>query len=427
MRKINFLIFVLILLITLFYFPQIVFGAFNITQFFIQPSTAPAPCNAQLSLQVQSNHPPPNGYKVTYDCGTGDGQGCVHDLPGQRSIVDICICHYPTPGVYTATVTVKSKNSPLTRTASATFTATDSGCTDTDSDVNHYDGKDYDEFGTCQDASGSHSDQCTPSGTLTEYYCKSGTCKTKNKTCSGGKVCSGGACVAPSCNDPDGNDITQQTTCTDASGSHTDRCTPGPMGAVQVDEYVCSGGNCVIQSQMCPAGQFCQNGACVAAGPVCGNGVCEPGETPANCPADCGGGGSCNNDGTCDAAAGENHSNCPNDCPCDYDGVCELTQGENNFNCTDCMGGGGSSGSSTALTATSVAKIISNFGDFLFKIAIGLVVILIIVAALYFVLAGSDPTKLEIAKKIFFYTLIGLFIVLLAGGIVAILRTIISS
>ncbi|MCD6550064.1 hypothetical protein J7K24_00785, partial [bacterium] len=233
MRKINFLIFVLILLITLFYFPQIVFGAFNITQFFIQPSTAPAPCNAQLSLQVQSNHPPPNGYKVTYDCGTGDGQGCVHDLPGQRSIVDICICHYPTPGVYTATVTVKSKNSPLTRTASATFTATDSGCTDTDSDVNHYDGKDYDEFGTCQDASGSHSDQCTPSGTLTEYYCKSGTCKTKNKTCSGGKVCSGGACVAPSCNDPDGNDITQQTTCTDASGSHTDRCTPGPMGAVQ--------------------------------------------------------------------------------------------------------------------------------------------------------------------------------------------------
>jgi len=43
----------------------------------------------------------------------------------------------------------------------------------------------------------------------------------------------------------------------------------------------------------------------------------------------------CDNDGTCDA--GEDHNNCPNDCPCDNDGSCEPAQGENNANCpSDC-------------------------------------------------------------------------------------------
>jgi hypothetical protein len=47
----------------------------------------------------------------------------------------------------------------------------------------------------------------------------------------------------------------------------------------------------------------------------CGNGVCDPGETPENCPADCNwcGNGVCNGN--------ETYQSCPSDCPCG-DGFC---------------------------------------------------------------------------------------------------------
>ena len=298
-------------------------------------------------------------------------------------------------------------------------------CSDSDGGVN------TSQKGTCTDSSGSHTDSCSSSFILNEWSCSGNTCQMQAMGCPAGQTCQNGACVAPSCNDPDGNDITQQTTCTDASGSHTDRCTPGPMGAVQVDEYVCSGGNCVIQSQMCPAGQFCQNGACVAAGPVCGNGVCEPGETPANCPADCGGPGPCNNNGTCEPALGENSNNCAADCFCG-DGVCDST--ETPASCpADCGGGGPGPGTSTftftlpnPINATSIQGMIDSLINLAFVIGIALAPVLIIVGGLYFILSGGDPSKIETAKKIIFYTLIGLFVVILARAIIGIIRTILG-
>lgn len=46
--------------------------------------------------------------------------------------------------------------------------------------------------------------------------------------------------------------------------------------------------------------------------PYCGDGVCEPPETPENCPEDCPSGEPYCGDGTCDP--GENQYNCPEDC-----------------------------------------------------------------------------------------------------------------
>ena len=63
----------------------------------------------------------------------------------------------------------------------------------------------------------------------------------------------------------------------------------------------------------------------------CGNGTCDPGETCANCPIDCGFCKGCG-DGTC--KAGENCLNCPQDCgscPTCGDGICKSTE-----NCVNC-------------------------------------------------------------------------------------------
>lgn len=76
---------------------------------------------------------------------------------------------------------------------------------------------------------------------------------------------------------------------------------------------------------------------------VCGDGICVASEA-ANCPADCGGGNVCNNNGTCDAGEMGMQPPC-GDCPvmgCDNDGVCEAQNGETSATCAnDCGGGGG--------------------------------------------------------------------------------------
>jgi len=61
--------------------------------------------------------------------------------------------------------------------------------------------------------------------------------------------------------------------------------------------------------------------------------------------------------------------------------------------------------------------IISNIIDFIFKIAIPLVPLMIIYAGLLFVTAGGNISQIDRAKKIIVWTAIGLGIVLLSKGI----------
>ncbi len=53
-------------------------------------------------------------------------------------------------------------------------------------------------------------------------------------------------------------------------------------------------------------------------------------------------------------------------------------------------------------------------------------VIMILVAGFYFVTAAGDPDKIERAKKIILWTLIGLLILFSAKGIVALLKDVIG-
>jgi hypothetical protein len=71
-------------------------------------------------------------------------------------------------------------------------------------------------------------------------------------------------------------------------------------------------------------------------------------------------------------------------------------------------------------------KLIENIINFIFWVAMAIAPIMIIVAAFYFLTSGGNPEKVSTAKKIIFYTIIGLIIIFLAKGIPAIIRQIIE-
>jgi purine-cytosine permease-like protein len=73
---------------------------------------------------------------------------------------------------------------------------------------------------------------------------------------------------------------------------------------------------------------------------------------------------------------------------------------------------------SNPFQSESVWELIDKITNFLVFIGLALVPIFVIIAAFYFLSAGGDPKKVEQAKKILLYALIGLFILLLFRGII---------
>ena len=74
------------------------------------------------------------------------------------------------------------------------------------------------------------------------------------------------------------------------------------------------------------------------------------------------------------------------------------------------------------LTKEKIEDVISGIIDFIFLVAIVLVPIIILFGAFSFLTSGGDPAKTQTAKKIILYSLIGLFIVIFAKGIVYLIR-----
>jgi hypothetical protein len=69
----------------------------------------------------------------------------------------------------------------------------------------------------------------------------------------------------------------------------------------------------------------------------------------------------------------------------------------------------------------SFQELLDAIYNFIFWVAIAIVPIMVIVAAYFFLTSGGDPEKIRTAKKIIFWTFIGLIIVLLGKGVVAII------
>ncbi len=63
-------------------------------------------------------------------------------------------------------------------------------------------------------------------------------------------------------------------------------------------------------------------------------------------------------------------------------------------------------------------NIFNQLIGFIFNVSLVVGPLLIIIAALLFVTAGSNPNRAETAKKMVFFTLIGLAVVFFAKGII---------
>ncbi len=74
------------------------------------------------------------------------------------------------------------------------------------------------------------------------------------------------------------------------------------------------------------------------------------------------------------------------------------------------------------LAADTITELIDRFINFIFYIGIVFAPIMFLIGGFYFMTAGGDPQKISKAKSIMIYTAIGLAVVLLAKGLIALIK-----
>ena len=75
------------------------------------------------------------------------------------------------------------------------------------------------------------------------------------------------------------------------------------------------------------------------------------------------------------------------------------------------------------LAYASFQELIDAVIKFIFIIALAVSPLMIIIGAFYLMTAAGDPKRVETAKTIFLYTAVGLFVIFLARGLVALIRS----
>ena len=76
------------------------------------------------------------------------------------------------------------------------------------------------------------------------------------------------------------------------------------------------------------------------------------------------------------------------------------------------------------LIYNTFGELINAIINFIFNVALILAPLFIIIGGFYFVTAAGDPAKIETGKKIILYTLIGLLIILLSKGLIAVIQSV---
>jgi len=181
-------------------------------------------------------------------------------------------------------------------------------------------------------------------------------------------------------------------TCNDVGGicEHPSDCTDG---------YECyqSQLDCTVYPATC---------CCVVSTTQCSNGNIDPGE---QCDGNDLGGKTCQDFGFTGGTLSCN-SNCT-------------------FNTSGCTGGGGGEGIieiKNPLKAEEFEVIVDNIINFIFKIAIVLAPLMLVIAGALFVTAGGNEKQINQAKNIILWTAVGFFILLLAKGILVMIESILG-
>ena len=78
------------------------------------------------------------------------------------------------------------------------------------------------------------------------------------------------------------------------------------------------------------------------------------------------------------------------------------------------------------ITHTTFGGLIDAIVDFIFNIAVILVPLMVIIGAFYLLTAAGDPKKIATGKTVITSTLIGLAIILLAKGLIAIIEDVLG-
>lgn len=78
------------------------------------------------------------------------------------------------------------------------------------------------------------------------------------------------------------------------------------------------------------------------------------------------------------------------------------------------------------LKATSFKGIVDTLINFITILAVAIAPIFIIYAGFLFMTSGGDPTKTKTAKNVITYVVIGLAILFLAKGLIAVLKEVIG-
>ena len=79
------------------------------------------------------------------------------------------------------------------------------------------------------------------------------------------------------------------------------------------------------------------------------------------------------------------------------------------------------------ISATSVEALIEGITNWIFYIAIVLAPLMIIIGAFMFMTSAGDPTKVQTAKKLIIWTVIGFAIILFSKGLISLIRTILGA
>ena len=74
----------------------------------------------------------------------------------------------------------------------------------------------------------------------------------------------------------------------------------------------------------------------------------------------------------------------------------------------------------------TIEEVIEGIIDFIFWAAVAIAPLMIIITGAYFLTSGGNPEKVRKAKDIILWTVVGLTIVLLAKGIISVVKQIIG-